>query len=354
MPGSTQSIDDGALIEKTKELVSRENEATLELLVHLGEVDSRRAFLAEGYSSLFFFLTTAHSYSEPAASRRVAAARIVRDFPAAGALFKERKVSLTTLSMIKGHLNGEGSGKLLEVIAGRSKREVEVLLGELQPAATKPRDAVKPVVVRRGGEGKNESGGLFQIERCDDNCSRRRGCDAQHPRNSEPAVSGSPVPSGTATAEKLTQITFTAGDAFMKKLSQVQLLLSNKHPGGARLEQVFDATCEAYLEQHCPARREQRRAARNFSAQRASQDTGKVTQAVRDAVMVRDGFQCTFVGADGQRCRSRHDLEVDHIVPRARGGASDVSSLRVLCRSHNIHVAENVFGKKHMAQFRRQ
>ncbi|MGE0527914.1 MAG: HNH endonuclease, partial [Bdellovibrionales bacterium] len=36
----------------------------------------------------------------------------------------------------------------------------------------------------------------------------------------------------------------------------------------------------------------------------------------------------------GRRCESSHQLEADHIVPRALGGRDDISNLRCLCRSH--------------------
>ncbi|MYX26041.1 HNH endonuclease [Streptomyces sp. SID8381] len=46
----------------------------------------------------------------------------------------------------------------------------------------------------------------------------------------------------------------------------------------------------------------------------------------RTRVLIRDNFTC-------QRCGSQDHLEVDHIVPVARGGSWDLSNLWVLCRS---------------------
>ena len=44
----------------------------------------------------------------------------------------------------------------------------------------------------------------------------------------------------------------------------------------------------------------------------------------------------------------RHFLEFDHIEPVARGGASTVENVRLLCRAHNQHAAEQAYGAAFM------
>ena len=44
-------------------------------------------------------------------------------------------------------------------------------------------------------------------------------------------------------------------------------------------------------------------------------------------------------------------LELDHVHPVARGGASTVENLQLRCRGHNVLEAERVFGRAHMARF---
>ena len=73
---------------------------------------------------------------------------------------------------------------------------------------------------------------------------------------------------------------------------------------------------------------------------------------MRDAVWARDRGRCTFVSPGGKRCGSRWDLEIDHIVPVARGGESRPENLRLLCSRHNRLEAERVFGEEHMARFK--
>jgi 5-methylcytosine-specific restriction endonuclease McrA len=70
----------------------------------------------------------------------------------------------------------------------------------------------------------------------------------------------------------------------------------------------------------------------------------RVPMAVRRAVYERDGARCTHVDAEGRRCNATHHLQLDHIVPWARGGASNVSNIRLLCRQHNLLAARRSFG----------
>ncbi|MGW6597900.1 HNH endonuclease [Streptomyces sp. NPDC055036] len=49
------------------------------------------------------------------------------------------------------------------------------------------------------------------------------------------------------------------------------------------------------------------------------------TRRVRPGALVRDGFACV-------RCGAREDLEVDHIVPIARGGTWTLDNAQTLCK----------------------
>ena len=64
----------------------------------------------------------------------------------------------------------------------------------------------------------------------------------------------------------------------------------------------------------------------------------------------RDRGRCAFVSANGRRCQERAFLEIDHIVPFARHGASDASNLRLLCKAHNRLHARHCFGVLHLAK----
>ena len=75
---------------------------------------------------------------------------------------------------------------------------------------------------------------------------------------------------------------------------------------------------------------------------------GHVSRAVRREVWARDGAQCTYVDAEGNRCPARGFLELDHIEAKALGGGDDASNIRLRCRVHNHLHAEQVFGREYM------
>ncbi len=74
----------------------------------------------------------------------------------------------------------------------------------------------------------------------------------------------------------------------------------------------------------------------------------------RDAVFKRDNGKCTYVGKTGRRCGSTHNLQIDHIVPFARGGKNTLSNLRLLCGKHNRLEAKRILGANTMNQFVRR
>ena len=71
--------------------------------------------------------------------------------------------------------------------------------------------------------------------------------------------------------------------------------------------------------------------------------------SVRRETYSRDRGQCTFVAADGRRCKARAFVEFDHVEPFARHGAPYTENIRLLCRAHNRLHARNCFGSLHIA-----
>ena len=58
--------------------------------------------------------------------------------------------------------------------------------------------------------------------------------------------------------------------------------------------------------------------------------------AVRREVWRRDQGCCSYVDRhSGRRCGSRYRLEIDHVVPFALGGATELSNLRLRCSAHH-------------------
>lgn len=62
-------------------------------------------------------------------------------------------------------------------------------------------------------------------------------------------------------------------------------------------------------------------------------ERGEVSDSLRYDVMNRDGFRCVICGASANEGVRLH---VDHILPIAKGGKSNIENLRTLCERCNI------------------
>jgi 5-methylcytosine-specific restriction endonuclease McrA len=71
-----------------------------------------------------------------------------------------------------------------------------------------------------------------------------------------------------------------------------------------------------------------------------------IPAAVRRAVFERDGSQCSYVAATGERCIETQRLEFHHLKPFGAGGAHTTSNLTLRCRAHNALAAEEDFGRE--------
>ena len=61
-------------------------------------------------------------------------------------------------------------------------------------------------------------------------------------------------------------------------------------------------------------------------------ERGKVSNKMRFSIYARDGYRCRMCGASGKFAQ----LEIDHIMPIAKGGKSTYNNLQTLCHKCNI------------------
>jgi len=93
-------LTDKALIEDTKNLVTKEREVLVKLLHHLKEIDARKLYSDLGYSSLFTYMTKGLGYSESAAGRRIQAARLLKSHPEIENKIEVGSLNLTNLNQV--------------------------------------------------------------------------------------------------------------------------------------------------------------------------------------------------------------------------------------------------------------
>jgi hypothetical protein len=117
-------LSDVELLAAVRRLAQSEREATASLVSHIAELDARRLYLGEGFSSMFTYCTGALHLSEHAAYNRIEAARAAR-----------------RLRLLAQHLTEDNHEALVAAASYKSKREVEELL-----AGRFPRPDVAPLL----------------------------------------------------------------------------------------------------------------------------------------------------------------------------------------------------------------
>lgn len=149
---SLTHLTDEQLLLEVKALAARERQATTQLIASLAELDARRLYLGEGFSSLFTYCTQCLRLSEHAAYNRIEAARAARKWPVILEMLADGSITLTTVCLLASHLTSDNHGLVLNAARYKSKREVEQQVAALRPLPPVPSSvrklpAPKPVVV---------------------------------------------------------------------------------------------------------------------------------------------------------------------------------------------------------------
>jgi hypothetical protein len=351
-PATLQDLSAEGLQARLGQLLCQERHLLVDFLVHLAEFDRRKLYLDLGYSSLFVYCTEQLHLAKASAFRRTTAARLLRQFPPIAEHLRSGRLCLRTVCLLKDVLTADKHVELLERASGRTEEEVQVLVATLRPQPALA-DSIRKLPAPR------LSAAMAPPE---------LGCEAEGP----PAVdTGSrrepaPTPPPQASPRKPDQlkplsaelhvVRLTVGSEFIQQLEQVKQALSHKVPDG-RLEPVLQECFRITLET-CAHRRRGSDPPRGAGAQlpRLQANSAKartpssryIPAAVRREVWQRDGGCCSFVGANGKRCGSRHRLEFHHIVPFATGGPSTVDNVSIRCKVHNLHQARKDFGQAHI------
>ena len=163
-----------------------------------------------------------------------------------------------------------------------------------------------------------------------------------------PALTVSPIKPLAADRYALK---LTISERIAGKLKQAQAL-TPQAPAGDLLATVLEKALDLYiadrLKQTFAVGRKPRRASPPNGM--AAATSRHIPAAIRRAVYIRDGGQCTFVSRAGKRCTALVHLEFHHRKPFSHGGAHTVGNLQVLCKSHNAYHARLDFGDAKITQ----
>jgi 5-methylcytosine-specific restriction endonuclease McrA len=326
---SLQDLSNAQLLVEVQRLARSERCATAALVRALAELDERRLYLAEGFSSLFGYCTQVLHLSEHAAYGRIEAARCVRKFPIVLGLLEEGAVTLTTITLLAPHLTQANHMRVLDLARNKSKRDVECIVAELRPAPD------LPPTIRK----------LPSPELAGATHSARLNVEVP-PATTEQGVgvvtAAAHRPIIAPLAPERFRVQVTVSRETHDKLRRAQDLLRHAIPSGDPAE-VIDRALSLLIE------RLERDKCASTSTPRAPRSTEAVAgsrhipAAIRREVWMRDDGRCAFMGSRG-RCAERGFLEFHHVVPFAAGGAADTQNIELRCRAHNNFEAQLFFG----------
>ena len=136
--GAPRDLSDRDLLTHIARAAEAERHATAQLIALLAELDTRRLYLGEGFSSLFTYCTQALHFAEHAAYNQIEAARAVRRYPIILELLATGAITLAAVRLLAPHLTAENHRDVLARARQKSKREVEVLVATLCPRVDVP------------------------------------------------------------------------------------------------------------------------------------------------------------------------------------------------------------------------
>jgi hypothetical protein len=328
-----KSLSNVELLNGVRSLRANERKLDRQIVEYICEIESRRLYAELGFANVIDWLVKDLGYSESSAYRRVMAARAIRAVPEAAEKIEDGRLNLVTLAKVQSVIRSEekrtGQRISLETRSTMiAQTENKTLRDTVRLVAEKFPDAVK--------------------------------------------ASGTQIFS--------TQISLT--DEQLKLLERVRELKSHSN-FGASLGEIVAALANEYLDRNDPLRREVKPrsmakkppngktlgvvAAHAMKEPLAEHAGGSpqgdttvvfgarrkfIASSTRNFVRRRAGDACEYQGPDGHRCGSRFQTQLDHVIPVAFGGTNDLGNLRLLCRTHNLLMAEKTFGLKKMSQFR--
>ncbi|HUG54822.1 MAG TPA: HNH endonuclease [Vicinamibacteria bacterium] len=390
-PDPLRSLSDDELLGRLSALLRQSRRAESELVAHIGEVNDRRLYAREACDSMFTYCTNVLHLSEHEAYLRIAVARAARARPVLLAMLADGRLHLSGIAKLAPHLTDENRDHVLARAVHQTKRRIEALVAELVPRPDVP-SLIRRLPERRdlvpGSASRIVAMSAAAVESVTQVDSVARmpggtgvamalqpvgpaslplGPDQAAPSPADRTRSGPASAAPRALVEALApgryKVQFTASAAFCEKLDRLKALMRSSVPDGD-LAGLLEAAVTEKLQ-----RLEARRYARVKTPRERRDESGGTMQpatarwtpalrgipaAMRRTVYERDGGRCRYRDGRGRRCPARESLQFHHVVPRALGGPHSVDNVRLMCRVHNVFLAEVDYGKRLMARYRRR
>jgi hypothetical protein len=281
-------------------------------------------------------------FSDGAAYNRIGVARAARRWHAVLDALRTGAVHLSGLRVLVPHFRDDNHQALLAEAAGKSKREIEEIAARLSPKSPVP-DRVSNIPAPRA-VSLFESPAQSATSRDSDAVSTVVPLRTTRREERRPVVA--------PLSDDIFKIQFTAPRTLRDKLREAQDLLRHRVPGG-ELAAVFEKALDALILNLKKERFAVGRKPRSDAAPAPSVEWSRnIPDLIKRAVYERAQGRCEFLAEDGRRCTETGRLELDHIDGFARTHVHSVDRIRLLCRGHNVHAAEQLYGRVFMDRVR--
>ncbi len=286
------TINDSALVQNTEKLAREERELLIKVLHHLREIERRRLFSTLGFKSLFDFAVRHLGYPEDQAYRRISAMRLLKEIPEIAAQIESGEISLTHIGLAQSLFKQEMKIQNREMSHDQK-------LAVFEQIANKPvREAQRMTLAMSSSVAAAKPDRMKQI------------------------------------SENHIELKFIASNDLQKKIEKLKGLLAHKHPS-LSLGELFEKLCDLGLTEWGQAK---------TAAPRKRRVNPQSQSQISKTVFSKADNRC-------ENCDSNYALEIDHIIPRAKGGTSDPANLRLLCRNCNQLAAIQEFGQQTMDRY---
>ncbi len=304
-----RKLKDDELLLSIQSEVQKERQTLIVILQHLREIEARKLFSELGYPSLFDFAVSELKYSRGEAGRKIQAMRLLKELPQVEEKIESGAINLTHICQVQSfsfkkskqeyqRVSAEEKLRIFEKIENTSTRESEkVLLAMLaaQPLPTEKKRQVSPSAVEM----------RFIIDE---------------------KLNSSLEEVRSLLGTKALRMTFAE---LVQEMAVVTLVSLKAKRFGKR--RSAETATESVVEPGT-------KPTTNCEVEPVTKVSSQtISKKLKYLIWQRDRGQCT-------QCERRHNLNFDHIRPRALGGVHSPENLRLLCFHCNQRRALVTFG----------
>jgi hypothetical protein len=312
-----------------------------DLLSVLQEIDSKRAYLHFGATSLYDYCVNVLKLSEGISHSLMSVSRKSREVPAMKAAILNGELSISKAHKIVSVIDKNNQDEWLKIASTQTSREIEKAVVTVNPrAATKER--VRYITEDRVELNVGLSEAVLK--------NLERVMDLESQRRSKPASREDGIAAALESYLDANDPLRKAKRLQSKVLRKAESSEGRGHPKTATNgnSDGISSTSNVELKNgELPSITVTNRDAKLFpgpvdGAKKPSVRKALSTALIR-AIDLRDEAQCTHFDDKGKRCANRRWLDYHHIIPVAHGGLDKLENITTLCSSHHrlVHLPEH-------------